>query len=311
MTVFLLHFSLLDIRFSKWRIRRVFKRCDRTEINTEEKQEKMTQKALNQQLKDLKDLLEETNGKIAALDKLITHNHNELMGKITIVEQTANQALQTATKNEERLFELESTQDQTKEDIKNELKTMKESIKEEINIRKIEGQLKAALIELEDLRNRSMRSTFIFKNIKEEKKEMWEDTARILTNFIVEDLKLSYRYDEIDNQISRAHRGSSEDSNDNQTNRQGHRAIYAQFVNWRTAEEIQNRVIELNSKKQTPVIVNQMFSKELTKRRNQALKKRKEILQNDNELQIKLEFPAKLMSRNKHTKGKWEILQTF
>lgn len=271
----------------------------------------MTQKALNQQLKDLKDLLEETNGKIAALDERITHNHNELMGKITIVEQTANQALQTATKNEERLFELESTQDQTKEDIKNELKTMKESIKEEINIRKIEGQLKAALIELEDLRNRSMRSTLIFKNIKEERKETWEDTARILTNFIVEDLKLSYRYDEIDNQISRAHRGSSEDSNDNQTDHQGYRAIYAQFVNWRTAEEIRNRVIELNSKKQTPVIVNQMFSKELTKRRNQALKKRKEILQNDKELQIKLEFPAKLMSRNKHTKGKWEILQTF
>ena len=47
----------------------------------------MTQKALNQQLKDLKDLLEETNGKIAALDERITHNHNELMGKITIVEQ--------------------------------------------------------------------------------------------------------------------------------------------------------------------------------------------------------------------------------
>ena len=260
----------------------------------------MTQKALNQQLKDLKDLLEETNGKITALDERITHNHNELMEKITIVEQTANQALQTAIKNEERLFELESTQDQTKEDIKNELKTMKESIKEEINIRKIEGQLKAALIELEDLRNRSMRSTLIFKNIKEERKETWEDTARILTNFIVEDLKLSYRYDEIDNQISRAHCGSSEDSHDNQTDHQGHRAIYAQFVNWRTAEEIRNRVIELNSKKQTPVIVNQMFSKELTKRRNQALKKRKEVLQNDNELQIKLEFPAKLMSRNKH-----------
>ena len=181
------------------------------------------------------------------------------MGKIAIVEQTANQALQTAKKNEERLFELESTQDRTKEDIKNELKTMKETVKEEINIRKIEGQLKAALIELEDLRNRSMRSTLIFKNIKDERKETWVDTARILTNFIVEDLKLSYRYDEIDNQISRAHRGSSEDSNDNQTDHQGHRAIYAQFVNWRTAEEIRNRVIELNSKKQTPVIVNQMF----------------------------------------------------
>ena len=66
--------------------------------HSEEKQEKMTRKALNQQLKDLKELLKETNGKIAALDECITHNHNELMGKITIVEQTANQALQTAKK---------------------------------------------------------------------------------------------------------------------------------------------------------------------------------------------------------------------
>ena len=89
-------------RFSKWWIRCVFKRCDRTEINTEEKQEKMTQKALNQQLKDLKELLEETNGKIAALDERITHNHNELMGKI-IVEQTANQALQTAKKKKKKM----------------------------------------------------------------------------------------------------------------------------------------------------------------------------------------------------------------
>ena len=91
-------YSRIDPRFSKWQIRRVFKQCDRTEINTEEKQEKMTQKTLNQQLKDLKELLEETNGKIAALDERITNNHNELMGKITIVEQTANQALQTVKK---------------------------------------------------------------------------------------------------------------------------------------------------------------------------------------------------------------------
>ena len=96
--LFLLTFSLFFPRFSKWRIRHVFKRCDRTEINTEEKQEKMTQKALNQQLRDLKELLEETNRKIAVLDERITHNHNELMGKITIVKQTANQALQTAKK---------------------------------------------------------------------------------------------------------------------------------------------------------------------------------------------------------------------
>ena len=57
-------------------------------------------------------------------------------------------------------------------------------------IKKVEAQLKAAMIELEDLRNRSMRSTLVFKNIREEKNETWEDTCQILSNFITTKLDL-------------------------------------------------------------------------------------------------------------------------
>ena len=55
-------------------------------------------------------------------------------------------------------------------------------------IKKVEAQLKAGSIGLEGLRNRSMRSTLVFKNIRE---KTWEDTCHILSNFITVKLDLS------------------------------------------------------------------------------------------------------------------------
>ena len=39
----------------------------------------MAKPTINQQLKELKDILNETNEKITALDQRVTNNHNELM----------------------------------------------------------------------------------------------------------------------------------------------------------------------------------------------------------------------------------------
>ena len=110
---------------------------------------------------------------------------------------------------------------------------LKTKIKQELNIKKLEPQLRGALMELEDLRNRSMRSTLIFKNVKEENNERWDDTARILCNYIVDQLDLNYTY-EIDSHISRAHCGG--DSNEEEPiqeqhhqKKQGPKPIYAQF----------------------------------------------------------------------------------
>ena len=44
-------------------------------------------------------------------------------------------------------------------------------------ISKIAAQIKEILTELEDLRNRSIRSTLIFKNIHEVNEITWEDTV--------------------------------------------------------------------------------------------------------------------------------------
>ena len=52
-----------------------------------------------------------------------------------------------------------------------------------------------------------------------------------------------------------------------------------------------------------------MFSKDLTVKRNNALIKRKECMVNHKNLQIRLDFPATLKSREKGSvNSKWSIL---
>ena len=127
-------------------------------------------------------------------------------------------------------------------------------------IKRVEAQLKAAMIELEDLRDRSMRSTLVFKNIRKERNETWEDTCCTLSNFITSKLDLSYTKEFIDSMISRAHRGiEKEEGNNNRQQGQGNNPIFVQFVNWRVAEEIKSKSIQLNAQKRTKVVVNQMY----------------------------------------------------
>ena len=57
-----------------------------------------------------------------------------------------------------------------------------------------------------------MRSNLIFKGIPEESKETWDDTSQLLAGFITKNLKLPYSFNQMDMQISRAHRTSDTDS---------------------------------------------------------------------------------------------------
>ena len=82
-------------------------------------------------------------------------------------------------------------------------------------------------------------------------------------------------------QISRAHPGKNVCNSRKSNQKTEHRPIIAQFVNWRITEEIRNSIIDLNAANQLDIVVNQMFSKELTARRKNALIKRKEYMVND------------------------------
>ena len=150
-----------------------------------------------------------------------------------------------------------------------------------------------------------MINTLIFKNLPEEN-ETWEDTCRVLTKFIHSKLDLPYGKEFIDGQISRAHRGGTDNfRNEEESENQwkGPKPISAQIVNWRLAEEVKTEIIKLHAQRQTKVTVNQMYSKQITSLRNDALKRRYEMMKNDKTIQLKLDFPAVLKRVRKEGPG--------
>ena len=155
-----------------------------------------------------------------------------------------------------------------------------------------------------------MRSNLIFKGIPEESKETWGDTSQLLTGFITENLKLPYSFDQMDMQISRAHR-TNDDNSSRRNNKSEPRPIIAQFVNWRVAEEVRQKIIQLHSRNQLKAIVNQMFSKELNEGRNNSLIKRKVYLRLHPDIQVNLDYPATLKSRQKGQNNIWLTLEEF
>ena len=266
-----------------------------------------------QHFKDLKETMDKVTESITALEIKMMNNHKELMNEIEAVERKTDEALQLTKKNEAEINEISNHQVQIKKKLTSELNlTLKNEI-EKLNIKKLEAQVKGTLIDLEDLRNQSMRSTLVFKNIIEEHHETWEDTCKTLSHFIVSELNMLYSYDDIDLLISRAHRGAENQEDLEEHQRKNHkspRPIFAQFTNWRVAEEIRKKIVMLNAKKQAKVEVNQMYSKDLTIRRNNSLKRRRQLLNNaDNNLQIKLIYPATLTSRRKGSRDRWETLE--
>ena len=99
---------------------------------------------------------------------------------------------------------MDEQQDRMQEEIS---ATLKAEIKKELplEITELQAQMKATLIELEDLQNCTMRSTLIFKNIPGIQNQSSEDTSWFLAVFITCELYLPYSFEEIDFQISRAH----------------------------------------------------------------------------------------------------------
>ena len=98
------------------------------------------------------------------------------MEQIYKVEDTARKALDIAND----IKKMDEQQDRMREEIST---TLKADIKEELEITKLQAQMKVTLIELVDLQNCTMRFTLIFKNIPGIQNKSWEDTSRLLADF--------------------------------------------------------------------------------------------------------------------------------
>ena len=67
---------------------------------------------------------------------------------------------------------------------------------------------KSVLIKLQGIRNCTMKDNLIFKGIGDSANEKWENTTQVRADFIHDNLNLGYFFNEINSQISRAHRPS-------------------------------------------------------------------------------------------------------
>ena len=82
-------------------------------------------------------------------------------------------------------------------------------------------------------------------------------------------------------------------------------------MNWRYTEDIQKKLIGLHENNKSRMTVSQMFSKNLTNCRNQALLRRKEILKGLSNLSVFLHFAAQLMGKKRHSSEKYKLLEEF
>ena len=131
---------------------------------------------------------------------------------------------------------------------------------------------------MDDQVNRSLRSTLIFKVINEESNATWEATEEIVTSIIALHLKVSE--EQASDMIERAHRGGSKQSGKSSSSKNGPRYIFVKFYSWKDDGMIRSGFADLNAKNRSMAIrVNQMFSKRLTVRRNNAMLKRKQLLE--------------------------------
>ena len=100
---------------------------------------------------------------------------------------------------------------------------------------------------------------------------------------VIPDLEESY----IINKIERAHRSQ-------ETEYTNTPAITAKFNDWQLTETIKTSFIKAKSH----IFVSQIYSPARTKRRNEAMKIRKELKKSDHTIQAYVKFPAKLMVKN-------------
>ena len=137
---------------------------------------------------------------------------------------------------------------------------------------------------MEDQINRGMRSTLIFKGIKEEENEFsWEDTTNVLANQLSPILNCDPM--QIVGDIERAHRGKGSKS----------RNIYVKFNSWKASDQISKLIIKANRSKITHITVSQMYGPKTTAIMNEKLKLRKDIIKDHKAWKMYVAYPGTLM----------------
>ena len=163
---------------------------------------------------------------------------------------------------------------------------------------------------MDDQVNRSLRPTLILKGVNEENNETWEATEEIVKSIINRHLKVGE--EQACDMIERAHRGGSKQSGRSSSSKNGPRYIFVKFHSWKDSEMIKSGFADLNAKNRSMAIrVNQMFSKRLTVRRNNAMLKRKQLLESKCISSGYIAYPANLMVKKSPSEKGYKRFMEF
>ena len=231
--------------------------------------------ALSDKLLKIKDEI------IADIKKYVDGALNELTATLlTHVEHVENQ-VECEKETTKKLIDKVSKLEETCNQLKNENMKMKKNWKEDI----------ASLEDkIEDQTNRQLRKTLIFTNLSEvegEDDDRYKKTTEILANKISEVSKGNISKEKALDAIERAHTGRPK------RYRNCPKPVYAAITDWRVSEQIKQYFLSKNNS--SGVYCDQMYGTMTTWRRQQALKKRKELKANGEIVKGYISFPAKLM----------------
>ena len=158
---------------------------------------------------------------------------------------------------------------------------------------------------LDDQINRNMRTTLIFKGIKEEKDEGWEQTEDRLVDVLSRHLNLNK--DNLKGMIERAHRGKHSPSSTSSSPRH----IYAKFSSWKHSELIKDKFFQLQrNHPKIGIRVEQMYSQSVTSRRNEALQVRRNLLDSKSIVAGYVRYPATLVVK-KSKNEKYSVFKSY
>ena len=199
------------------------------------------------------------------MEHQLQSQNDNFVNLITKVEETASSALSLAKTNAARITETKEKGECNKFEI-DQLKVKVSDLFTEDN---------ELHDELDDCQNRSMRKTLIFKNIpiNSSKSESWNESKAKLVQEIKK-IMANYSEEEIASKIERAHRSK-------ENHHKATPVIIAKITEWSFSEEIKSQFIKTRS----AIIVTQMYTPALTSRRNNAMKKRKELREEDDNIQ--------------------------
>ena len=176
-----------------------------------------------------------------------------------------------------------------------------------------DNKLKSLVDDQEEQIDRNLRSTLIFRNINFDVRTETDPskTIDVLATAVNKHCP-NIGTDFFKNAVERGHRNLKPDRTITNRNAHSHPSISVKFLSWKDSNEILAAIIKQNKiNKNANLLVSQQFSKSTTRRRNAALKLRKQLINENNQMEYRLIYPATLTGRIKDSNNKFETIEKF